>query len=145
MSKKRRQAAFRKLNQVLEDHPVYGALEWKILKRFVNKFFGKVCLRCGKTTGMFHADHVMPYAMGKSRKFDPTNLQQLCAPCNRWKGGRHMEFRTQTPSPADLIRLRVEHLVPGYKPPRNAAVDASASIIRIRDGIRTKITKEREL
>ena len=138
MKKRRRKQSTYNAVKQLKHHPVYGHENWKKLKRFVNKFFGRVCLRCGSKRGMFHADHVVPYAMDKSRAFDPTNLQQLCAPCNQWKGGRYMEFRTKIPLPEDLIRYRVEHLVPGYSPPKDQKriSDVKAAVIRIRNGER---------
>jgi len=45
----------------------------------------KVCVWCG-SAGPLEVDHVTRYADGGSNR--PDNLQALCAPCHRSKGGK---------------------------------------------------------
>lgn len=46
---------------------------------------GALCVWCG-SAGPFEVDHIIRYVDGGSN--DPSNLQTLCEPCHRSKGGR---------------------------------------------------------
>ena len=50
---------------------------------------GGKCPHCGKqcTYGEMEGDHVVPYSKGGKTEY--SNLQMLCAPCNRSKGNRY--------------------------------------------------------
>lgn len=50
---------------------------------------GGRCPHCGKqcTYGEMEGDHVVPYSKGGKTEY--SNLQMLCAPCNRSKGNRY--------------------------------------------------------
>lgn len=50
---------------------------------------GGRCPHCGRqcTYGEMEGDHIVPYSKGG--KTDYSNLQMLCAPCNRSKGNRY--------------------------------------------------------
>ena len=50
---------------------------------------GGCCPHCGKqcTYGEMEGDHVVPYSKGGKTEY--SNLQMLCAPCNRSKGNRY--------------------------------------------------------
>lgn len=54
------------------------------VKQYVWQRDGGRCLNCGANTEL-QFDHVIPLAMGGSN--EPENLQLLCGPCNRMKGG----------------------------------------------------------
>lgn len=49
------------------------------------------CLRCGAREAL-QADHVQPVSRGGTN--DESNRQCLCAACNRWKGARWIDYRT---------------------------------------------------
>lgn len=57
-------------------------------QRKYNEQGGK-CPHCGKqcTYGEMEGDHVVPYSKGGKTEY--SNLQMLCAPCNRSKGNRY--------------------------------------------------------
>jgi 5-methylcytosine-specific restriction endonuclease McrA len=45
-----------------------------------------ICQNCGTDKGPFHVDHIRPYSKGGWNNI--SNLQLLCAPCNRSKGAK---------------------------------------------------------
>lgn len=83
-------------------HPFYSSQEWKELRYFVLRVYGRVCMACGTTAGAMNVDHIMPISRAVERKLDPRNLQILCPPCNAGKSNRDA---TDYRAPAQLAAL----------------------------------------
>ena len=49
---------------------------------------GGLCQHCGTDQGPMHYDHVIPYSLGGTN--DASNIQLLCARCNRDKSNRYI-------------------------------------------------------
>ena len=66
----------------LNIEPLGESLRFQILKR------DRVCQLCGNTKNdeRLEVDHIVPRSKGGTN--DPSNLQVLCAPCNRGKSNR---------------------------------------------------------
>ena len=72
----------------------YDSLQWKELRVDILRRDGRRCVYCGSTpqTGaVIHVDHIIPISVDWSRRFDPRNLQVLCADCNQGKGNRYSD------------------------------------------------------
>lgn len=70
---------------------------WQKLRNEVFRRYGHTCMRCGRTTGEMHVDHVKPWAKFPEQRYDSDNLQVLCRECHTWKEdqGTEMDFRPQ--------------------------------------------------
>lgn len=55
--------------------------------------YGEICLNCGADTGLV-IDHIISIAKGGIS--EPSNLQLLCAECNRLKGKLCIDCRSDT-------------------------------------------------
>lgn len=67
------------------------------------------CRLCGASSHdgtMIVVDHIVPIRIAWSRRFDPTNLQVLCDPCNRGKGSRD-QTDWRRPRPADPLEFHI--------------------------------------
>ena len=56
--------------------------------------YGNKCLACGDTEAVLEADHVVPLIKGGSD--DISNIQPLCASCNRKKFVNIKDYRVST-------------------------------------------------
>ena len=56
--------------------------------------YGNRCLACGDTEAALEADHVVPLTKGGSD--DISNIQPLCASCNRKKFVNIIDYRVST-------------------------------------------------
>lgn len=64
----------------------YLSYEWRRLRYFVLKNYGRVCMLCGTTEGAMHGDHIKPLRKYWELRLDPENIQILCEVCNHGKG-----------------------------------------------------------
>lgn len=71
----------------------------------VLEILGHRCLRCGAKP--VTRDHILPLACGGSNH--PSNLQPLCAECNRKKGAATMDYRTPEQRALILKRWPLPH------------------------------------
>lgn len=60
--------------------------EWRIIRRSILDSHENICEACNDKHGPFEVDHIVPRCLGGTHAWD--NLQILCRPCNRAKGGR---------------------------------------------------------
>ena len=69
-------------SNLLELEPVEESVRYEVLKR------DRRCVLCGagRDDEMLQVDHIVPRSKGGSNKI--SNLQTLCAPCNRGKSNR---------------------------------------------------------
>lgn len=67
-------------------------------KRWREKVFKRddyTCQICGIRGGKLHADHIVPFAIDKSKRFDVDNGRTLCVDCHRQTetyGGRMLNY-----------------------------------------------------
>ena len=76
---------------VLNVEPVGESLRFEILRR------DRICQLCGATNrhALLEVDHIVPRSKGGTN--DPSNLQVLCARCNRAKSNRDQtDFREKS-------------------------------------------------
>ena len=64
----------------------YQSYEWRRLRYFVLKNYGRKCMLCGTTEGAMHGDHIKPLRKYWELRLDPENIQILCEVCNHGKG-----------------------------------------------------------
>jgi 5-methylcytosine-specific restriction endonuclease McrA len=95
--KKSEAAAIKRKSQVLAQHKKV----WKGDKKWMNLRYDTLsknrlahggmhqCELCETNKGPFEVDHVKPKVKYPELKYDPENLQVLCAMCNQGKGVRH--------------------------------------------------------
>jgi 5-methylcytosine-specific restriction endonuclease McrA len=85
----RRDAESRRNARIASSAEHYTQEQWnQLLSETGNK-----CLNC-KLSGEYvplGADHILPVCMGGSDSIE--NIQPLCAPCNRAKHARHIDYR----------------------------------------------------
>lgn len=87
----------------------HTAKQWQDLVRL----YDHRCLRCGKQEPeiTLHGDHVLPISRGGSS--DISNIQPLCARCNKSKGPKHVDYRQSAQSSA--VR-KISCLASAYHP-----------------------------
>lgn len=66
----------------------YNTESWIRLRYDILLRDGRVCACCGRTDGVMNVDHIRPRHKYPELAYDPSNLQVLCATCNRGKGAR---------------------------------------------------------
>lgn len=71
--------------------------------------YGHRCLCCGATGVPLTVDHVLPISRGGSN--DIANIQPLCETCNKSKGTRHIDYRTEDRGDALLDQVLGEGVV----------------------------------
>jgi 5-methylcytosine-specific restriction endonuclease McrA len=59
---------------------------WERLRQQVFKRYGRRCMRCGRTSGEMHVDHIKPWRDFPELRYDQDNMQVLCCSCHEWKG-----------------------------------------------------------
>ena len=67
----------------------YKSREWKEFRYQVLTRLGARCQACGVTPAqgaIMNVDHIVPISKAWERRLDMTNMQVLCASCNRGKG-----------------------------------------------------------
>lgn len=64
----------------------YRCYDWRRLRFATLEKYGRRCMCCGKTTGVFNVDHIKPLRKNWDLRLDPNNLQVLCDECNHGKG-----------------------------------------------------------
>ena len=64
----------------------YKSLEWKKLRYEALKRYGRVCRCCRTADGKIVIDHIKPVRTHPHLRLKLSNLQPLCASCNRGKG-----------------------------------------------------------
>ena len=60
---------------------VRSLARWKRVRRLVLERDGYRCRACGKASGRFEVDHIIPLSFSGA-PFDMENLQTLCRPCH---------------------------------------------------------------
>jgi hypothetical protein len=58
---------------------------WQKLRNEALRRYGRICMRCGRTGGQMHIDHINPWSEFPDQRYDPGNLQVLCRDCHAWK------------------------------------------------------------
>ncbi len=96
----------------------------EILRRTARDFLGTSCAKCGVECGLqlglLHMDHIYPKSIWPNRRYDPDNMQILCADCNRDKGTNSNDYRSE------------EHVQIGFQQSFRAAyINALAEVIEI--------------
>jgi 5-methylcytosine-specific restriction endonuclease McrA len=71
---------------------------WQKLRNHVLLLYGRICMRCGSTTGEMHVDHIKEWSKFPKQRYDIENLQVLCSACHGWKTTQEteMDFRPGT-------------------------------------------------
>lgn len=67
--------------------------EWLDLRERVLKRWGRLCMKCGRTSGIIQVDHIKPRSKYPELKLDFNNMQVLCKGCNRSKGITETDYR----------------------------------------------------
>lgn len=70
--------------------------EWKALRRRVLAVYGMKCMCCGhvpRNPSQINIDHVKPRKYYPEMALEESNLQVLCARCNRKKGNGDTDYR----------------------------------------------------
>lgn len=62
--------------------------KWNIIKKQALALYGAMCHRCGSIE-QINVDHIKPKSKYPQLRFDLSNLQILCWPCNKEKGNKH--------------------------------------------------------
>ena len=60
---------------------VRSAARWKRVRRQAIERDGYRCRKCGRASGRFEVDHVVPISAGGAA-YELDNLQSLCRPCH---------------------------------------------------------------
>lgn len=71
--------------------PFLYSQEWKTLRKQAISLYGTTCVKCGAEQTKFkrvNIDHIKPRKYFPHLALDITNLQPLCAPCNKRKGNK---------------------------------------------------------
>lgn len=69
---------------------------WKALRLTVIARYGAKCMRCGHTPRQplkINVDHVKPRKFYPELALEESNLQVLCASCNKAKGNKVIDYR----------------------------------------------------
>jgi len=66
----------------------------EILRSTARKFYNYTCAKCQVVGDTVQLDHIFPVSIWKERRFDPGNVQLLCADCNRIKGVNSSDYRS---------------------------------------------------
>jgi len=68
---------------------------WQKLRNRILRLYGRRCMRCGRTDGQLHLDHIQNWQEYPERRYDPENVQLLCRDCHTWKHRqvREWDFR----------------------------------------------------
>lgn len=73
----------------------YKSKEWISLSKAVKDIYGRVCMKCGKSSGVFHSDHIIPRSKNIDLELDINNIQVLCEDCNISKSNSEsVDYRT---------------------------------------------------
>lgn len=74
----------------------YETQDWIETSEFIKGLYGRKCMKCGKTEGHMHTDHIIPRSINKYLELEPNNLQILCKKCNLDKGNSNqIDYRTE--------------------------------------------------
>lgn len=93
LATKARLGVIRAINQnsliaVKEAIPFYETKEWRELRYFALRKYGKECMSCGTKDAEFHVDHIKPRSIHPELELDPNNVQILCRDCNLGKSNK---------------------------------------------------------
>lgn len=68
----------------------YDSPEWLALRYQILKEQGRRCVVCGAVPPdvVIHVDHIKPRSLRPDLELDKTNLQVMCADCNRGKSNK---------------------------------------------------------
>lgn len=76
---------------------------WRKLRAEAHKQYGYRCMCCGylpKDKRMSHVDHIKPRRFFPELALEFSNVQILCARCNKKKGNKHMtDYRSRSIPP----------------------------------------------
>jgi hypothetical protein len=74
----------------------YLTNQWLYLKKEVHKLYKCGCMKCGKTEGETHVDHILPRSLHPELQYNIHNLQILCKNCNMKKSNKNnTDYRTE--------------------------------------------------
>jgi len=73
--------------QKLDDKNFYDSWQWADLRFQILKKYGAKCMLCGSKNDI-QVDHIKPRSLYPKLALDPSNLQVLCAPCNKGKSNK---------------------------------------------------------
>ncbi len=94
----------------------------EILRCCAIEFLGTSCAKCGTDCthqlGLLHMDHIFPKSIWPNRRYDPDNMQILCADCNRDKGTNSNDYRS-----AEQVQIGFQQAF------RNSYINALATTI----------------
>ncbi len=98
------------------------------LREVAIDFLGTCCAKCGTDCahqlGLLHMDHIFPKSIWPNRRYDPDNMQILCADCNRDKGTNSNDYRIE------------KHVQVGFQQSFRAAyINKLADIIQTQKGL----------
>ena len=71
-----------------ELHPFYDSREWRDLRYYALKLYGRKCQLCFATNTQIHVDHIKPRSKYPELALDIKNLQILCKDCNLGKSNK---------------------------------------------------------
>ena len=75
----------------------YKSKAWIKLALLTKELYGRKCMKCNKTKGRHHSDHIIPRSLRPDLGLDIHNIQLLCKACNLAKGNTNsIDYRTST-------------------------------------------------
>ena len=68
----------------------YSSAEWKKLRAWALKKYGRKCRSCGSTSDI-EVDHILPRSLYPKLKLNKDNVQILCSSCNKVKSNVYVD------------------------------------------------------
>jgi HNH endonuclease len=88
--------------------------QWIRLRQQAIRYYGKTCMKCGRTANPPNVDHIKPRARFPHLALEFKNLQILCRRCNKHKGNTEiLDWRQSYVSTRidDELNARFRHLI----------------------------------